>query len=1171
MEPRVKRSNRTRLRNGGASASSPASCAAASAQQSNLTRKIFWKTQLCPKFQATGVCPRKEHCSFAHSKEELRTPPDLRCTKWCRRVFRGQVCDTPECPYAHSKDDLRCNGHQLLTFKTAMCKFHAKGACLSGKKCRFAHTMAELRVGTDELNTNSEDSRTHATRRGSLISTRSEASAADSGESPPVNDLVASGLRAALASLEKTARANSKGPAPRCEQEDVHRGGADVVSATQGSDSELHARPAQRRPRHVSKPHPSGGAHLVPSSRGAPREEPHHGSDTEGRERPAKCCGAAREADQPAAGTQLKNTPVRESSLKKAEREALRVWQVKPCGTDHSSEDANGDKAHGGARRDSLEGCRGRRANTPVAVSKMTFLAYKQAMEKARKKGAGHSQRGLPDVRIAAVLREDDASDCPDSPRATTPSEGDVAPALQVCSPDDFMDSLDAHSVQDMTAASGSDCSLSNLNSSLNPEAAPFVPSLFPGASNPRLGAQRGSCEPPPLGATGGDSRGLPSRVPLETSSGFASQGARASPVVSSLASLGNLSPGELVRFRQETLTALSGGGSPEGQRFLQSFLREFGEAAAALGPSHVGSAGASGAARVAGSAGVDSALFPGIQTSVGGERGESKGAAALVALLAVSRLLSPPAVPHSAIPPPPVPPPPINPPGVAHLYHSCSSLSSLAGGSTHLRHAEAPEQLPAASATRTEQEKTDANPNAIFTLAAALLAMAPHLAKHGTAAPVPPSSAPAMRLPQAQGADWYPPEGATWTGHRLPAVAPTPAAPAAHDYPAFRDYLAAQAHHFQQAQSCAAPSLAEATRSVVASLPRFLRLGGAGDSGSLASAPLAAVSGLHAPYATGGPSSLHHLEQLRQYLNLPRASAHRAEADDSSDAGSNPSSFSYADSSLSGLSSVPWPLGPRTQSFFSSSVGSPKSYEETAAGGGEGEGRRGSEVSFCGDLKSSLLSRKSVGEHVKGPRARSAAERVPLEEFLRQATAEEREPEGRSSVTADELAEFFASVASLGLSAKHGTGAGKPKGGGSVEGATKGDFDRCSSLLTTVTTTEPGPPLVTCGSSGSSEDLLSALRGADFTDNGSLFFAEERDGGDIPTGGAGYQCPAEHDGQGPERCPRNRGLWAAFVGQMAGRLAELPKEEKGSAFSLSSRQEIDFCVSGSRALDQEV
>eukprot|EP00928_Gymnodinium_smaydae_P012431 TRINITY_DN14508_c0_g2_i1.p1 TRINITY_DN14508_c0_g2~~TRINITY_DN14508_c0_g2_i1.p1 ORF type:complete len:170 (+),score=16.82 TRINITY_DN14508_c0_g2_i1:81-590(+) len=67
---------------------------------------IFEKTKLC-KFFNIGVCNKGKECFFAHSKEELRRRPDLRCTKLCPVLSKKGVCRDMACGFAHATEQRR--------------------------------------------------------------------------------------------------------------------------------------------------------------------------------------------------------------------------------------------------------------------------------------------------------------------------------------------------------------------------------------------------------------------------------------------------------------------------------------------------------------------------------------------------------------------------------------------------------------------------------------------------------------------------------------------------------------------------------------------------------------------------------------------------------------------------------------------------------------------------------------------------------------------------------------------------------------------------------------------------------------------------------------------------------------------------------------------------------
>mmetsp|Transcript_64182 Transcript_64182/g.115440 ORF Transcript_64182/g.115440 Transcript_64182/m.115440 type:complete len:635 (-) Transcript_64182:144-2048(-) len=101
----------------------------------------FSKTKMC-KFDLIGMCMKGDECPFAHGKVELKTLPDLTCTKLCKTLIQTGSCDEADCNYAHSKEELRATS----TFhKTKLCRFSQIGHCALGNKCNFAHSRNEIR------------------------------------------------------------------------------------------------------------------------------------------------------------------------------------------------------------------------------------------------------------------------------------------------------------------------------------------------------------------------------------------------------------------------------------------------------------------------------------------------------------------------------------------------------------------------------------------------------------------------------------------------------------------------------------------------------------------------------------------------------------------------------------------------------------------------------------------------------------------------------------------------------------------------------------------------------------------------------------------------------------------------------------------------------------------
>merc|ERR1719382_2176110 len=76
------------------------------------------KTKMCAFFER-GKCA-SGNCKYAHSTDELRSPPNLQKTKLCRAFLQGACTSGENCPYAHGEDDLRVTAG---IYKTQMCNF----------------------------------------------------------------------------------------------------------------------------------------------------------------------------------------------------------------------------------------------------------------------------------------------------------------------------------------------------------------------------------------------------------------------------------------------------------------------------------------------------------------------------------------------------------------------------------------------------------------------------------------------------------------------------------------------------------------------------------------------------------------------------------------------------------------------------------------------------------------------------------------------------------------------------------------------------------------------------------------------------------------------------------------------------------------------------------------
>eukprot|EP00930_Biecheleria_cincta_P019468 TRINITY_DN1484_c0_g3_i1.p1 TRINITY_DN1484_c0_g3~~TRINITY_DN1484_c0_g3_i1.p1 ORF type:complete len:243 (-),score=46.62 TRINITY_DN1484_c0_g3_i1:523-1251(-) len=71
-----------------------------------LGRELFSKTKMC-KFDRAGKCAKGRQCPWAHDPSELRTVPDLRCTKLCKELISTGRCTKADCSFAHNKEEWR--------------------------------------------------------------------------------------------------------------------------------------------------------------------------------------------------------------------------------------------------------------------------------------------------------------------------------------------------------------------------------------------------------------------------------------------------------------------------------------------------------------------------------------------------------------------------------------------------------------------------------------------------------------------------------------------------------------------------------------------------------------------------------------------------------------------------------------------------------------------------------------------------------------------------------------------------------------------------------------------------------------------------------------------------------------------------------------------------------
>ena len=106
----------------------------------------FYKTRMCPFFER-GHCRREDQCTYAHSKSELKTAPDLYKTKLCENWQNGSCTEEMNCRFAHGRQELRFTSQ---VYKTRICHFWLTAECSKGRLCRHAHGTHELRVDPKE-------------------------------------------------------------------------------------------------------------------------------------------------------------------------------------------------------------------------------------------------------------------------------------------------------------------------------------------------------------------------------------------------------------------------------------------------------------------------------------------------------------------------------------------------------------------------------------------------------------------------------------------------------------------------------------------------------------------------------------------------------------------------------------------------------------------------------------------------------------------------------------------------------------------------------------------------------------------------------------------------------------------------------------------------------------
>jgi len=98
----------------------------------NAMKRQLFKTKVCRHF-LTGKCKYSSNCTFAHSKTDLKLPPDFRKSRLCQK---GN-CNDPSCQYAHSSSEIR-------NTYSEMCPHWLKGSCPHGSSCKLSHNLTHL-------------------------------------------------------------------------------------------------------------------------------------------------------------------------------------------------------------------------------------------------------------------------------------------------------------------------------------------------------------------------------------------------------------------------------------------------------------------------------------------------------------------------------------------------------------------------------------------------------------------------------------------------------------------------------------------------------------------------------------------------------------------------------------------------------------------------------------------------------------------------------------------------------------------------------------------------------------------------------------------------------------------------------------------------------------------
>eukprot|EP00494_Astrolonche_serrata_P025078 UN25339 len=124
-----------------------------------------FKTELCVKFMAVGVCPYGPNCNFAHGEKQLKSRvrhPNFK-TRVCTRFLQEGKCPYGiRCTFIHDKTMKPMDATQMdknpkikRNYKTKPCAlFFKTGRCAYGDKCTFIHEMKEAKL--NPLNENKD-------------------------------------------------------------------------------------------------------------------------------------------------------------------------------------------------------------------------------------------------------------------------------------------------------------------------------------------------------------------------------------------------------------------------------------------------------------------------------------------------------------------------------------------------------------------------------------------------------------------------------------------------------------------------------------------------------------------------------------------------------------------------------------------------------------------------------------------------------------------------------------------------------------------------------------------------------------------------------------------------------------------------------------------------------